>query len=163
MTHKILPMLLILAVLTVALTAGRYGVHAQGQRPLLVVVASMAGIADISSAMLRRAFQGYPAEYRSGKRFLPLNHPIGTTERTRFDRAVLGLGPDEIGRFWVDQRIRGAALPPRTLASADLAVRVVASFPGAITYTDPGLVVAGVKVLTIDGKTDSDPDYFFAR
>ena len=37
------------------------------------------------------------------------------------------------------------------------AVRLVASFPGAITYADPSLVASGLDVLTIDGKAASDP------
>lgn len=155
--------LFVLLLLGVALMPLRPHVRAQAQRPLLVIVASDTGFTDISAASLRRAFEAYPTEYRSGKRLLPINHPVGSGERTRFDRTVLGLSPDEVGLYWVDQRIRGSAQPPRTLASAELAVRVVASFPGAITYTDASLLRPDLKVLTIDGKSPTDRDYLLSR
>jgi hypothetical protein len=156
---------LLLAVLLLPLTALsplQRGARAQAVRPLLVVVAHATGMTDISSALLRRAFGGYSAEYEPGKRLLPLNHPITSPERQRFDRVVLGLAPDEVGRFWVDQRIRNAGQPPRTLPSPELAVRVVLSFAGAITYTTADMVKPGLNVLSIDGKAPTDPNYVFA-
>ena len=138
-------------------------VRAQKPGALLVIVSASIGLSDISSASLRRAFQGYPTEYHPGKRLLPLNHATGSAERTFFDQTVLGLSPGEVGRFWIDQKVRGASQPPRSLPSASLAVRVVASFPGAITYTYPNLVRPGLTVLSIDGKRPTDSDYFLAR
>jgi hypothetical protein len=139
------------------------GVQAAAARPLLVIISSTVGLTDISSALLRRTFQGYPAEYKPGKRLIPLNYPNEAEERHRFDLIVLGLTADEVGRFWVDQRIRGSGSPPRTVPSAELAVRVVLSFAGAITYTTPELVKPGLTVLTIDGKAAGDPNYMLSR
>lgn len=142
----------------------RRGANAQSsQRILVVVVSASTGLTDISSALLRRTFQGFPTEFGSGKRLLPLNHPVKTPDRTRFDRAVLGLTQDEIGRYWIDQKIRGVAEPPRTLGTAEFALRVVASFPGAITYADSSLVRSNLAALTIDGKHPSDPGYLLAQ
>lgn len=155
----LLPILTLLAAIAFP---ARPGVRAEAANPLLVVVSAATGLTDISSALLRRAFEGLPAEYRSGKRLLPLNLPLGSAERVRFDRIVLGLGPDEVGRFWVDQRVRGAAQPPRTL-SVDLALRVVASFPGAISYVDSSALKPGLQVLSIDGKQPSAAGYVFAH
>lgn len=162
MKHKLTLLLVALIFPLLALSPLPRGARAQGSRPLLVVVAHATGLTEISSALLRRAFEGYPAEYQPGKRLLPLNHPISSPERQRFDRAVLGLNPDEVGRFWVDQRIRSAGQPPRTLPSPELAVRVVLSFAGAITYTTANMVKPGLNVLKIDGKAPSDPSYMFA-
>src|SRR5688572_18902988 len=106
-------------------------------KPLVVVVAATAAMKDISTANLRRAFQGMPTDFEGGKRFVPLNHPTGTPARVQFDRAVLGLEPDAVGAFWIDRRIRDESPPPRTVPSADLALRIVASLPGAITYAFP--------------------------
>jgi hypothetical protein len=156
---------LLLAALLLPLAASwplPHDARAQAARPLLVVVGHATGLTDISSALLRRAFEGYPAEYQPGKRLLPLNHPTSSSERQRFDRVVLGLNPDEVGRFWVDQRIRSAGQPPRTLPSPELAVRVVLSFAGAITYTTADMVKPGLNVLKIDGRAPTDPSYLFA-
>lgn len=162
MKRKFLPLLAVLPLLLAAFAPLRHGARAQAARPLLVVVGHATGLTDISTALLRRAFEGYSAEYQPGKRLLPLNHPTSSSERQRFDRVVLGLTPDEVGRFWVDQRIRGNGQPPRTLPSPELAVRVVVSFPGAITYTTAEMVKPGLNVLSIDGRAPTDPNYLFA-
>lgn len=163
MTRNITILSLSAALIFAALAREAPPVRAQPRRHLLVIVSNAVETSDLSFATLRRIFAGGPAEYRPGKRFVPINHPIGTAERALFDRTVMGLAPEDVGRYWVDQRIRGTALPPRTLPSADLVVRVVASLPGAITYTDPKLIGPGLKVLTIDNKAPSDPNYLFPR
>jgi hypothetical protein len=133
--------------------------HAAADQTLLVIVGNATGMTDISLAMLRRAFQSEPTTIPSGKRLIPLNHSIGSPERTLFDRAVLGLEPDEVGHFWINRRIRDEGLPPRTLPSLDMAVRVVATMPGAITYARSNAAVTGVRVLRVDGKLPTDPGY----
>ncbi len=155
----------ILAALLFALSLAlpvQTGVHAQAVQPLLVIVGSTSGIKDISMALLRRAFQGEVAEL-AGKRLIPFNLPNGSAERTRFDRAVLGLEPQDVGRFWINRRIRDEGSPPRTLASVELAVKVVASLPGSISYVAPSKVTPNVRALTVDGKGPTDPGYPFAR
>jgi len=150
----------LLLLLVCMVFPARPGAHAQAFQPLLVIVGSKTGITDISLAVLRRAFQGEPAEH-AGKRLIPFNLPGGTPERTRFDRAVLGLEPQDVGRFWINRRIRDEGAPPRTLTSAELAVKVVASLPGSITYVSPSMVTPNVRVLTVDGKSPTQAGYPF--
>jgi hypothetical protein len=128
-------------------------------KPLLVVVSASAGIKDISTANLRRAFQGLPTDFEGGKRFIPLNHGTGTPTRVQFDRAVLGLEPSAVGAFWIDRRIRDESPPPRTVPTPDLALRIAGSLPGAITYVFPEQLNATVKALTIDGKASTAGGY----
>lgn len=125
---------------------------------LVVVIAASIPVVDISSATLRRVFTGYATEL-GGKRLIPVNQIPNSTYRTRFDRAVLGLTPDEVGRFWVDRRIRDESPPPRTVPSVELAVRLVASLPGIITYVSADLLNAKVRALRVDGMNPSDPGY----
>jgi ABC-type phosphate transport system substrate-binding protein len=140
----------------------RSDVHAQAAaEPLVVIVGSATGIKDIPMALLRRAFQSEPAEYASGKRLIPFNLANTSPARVRFDRALLGLEPQDVARFWINRRIRGEGQPPRTVPSPELAVRVVASLPGAITYVSPSQVTTNVRVLTVDGKAHTAPDYPF--
>jgi hypothetical protein len=130
---------------------------------LVVIIARSTGVTDIASSTLRSAFLGYPAEYKGGKRLIPFNHPTGTSERISFDRALLGLEPGDVGRFWIDRRIRVEGRPPNGVPSADLALRVVAGLPGAISYLATEPTLAAVRVLTVDGKRFSDPGYMFAK
>jgi hypothetical protein len=157
--RRLVHLLTFLALIASVLSPLRSPARADANPGLLVVVGNATGITDISLAMLRRAFQGEPALTPDGKRLVPLNHSVGSPERTLFDRNVLGLEPDEVGRFWINRRIRDEGLPPRTLPSPDLGVRVVASYPGAITYVNAKLVTAGVRVLRVDGKLPTDPGY----
>ena len=146
----------LLVAATVPMTTPQ--VRAAG-KPLVVVVSASAAMKDISTATLRRAFQGMATDFEAGKRFIPLNHPPGTPTRTQFDRAVLGLEPDAVGAFWIDRRIRDESPPPRTVPTPELALRIVGSLLGAITYVFPELVTPAVKVLTIDGKVAGQPGY----
>lgn len=141
----------------------RSTVLAQASAPLLVIVGNATNLKDIPLALLRRAFQGEPAEYTSGKRLVPFNQNSGVPERVRFDRAILGLEPEDVGRFWINRRIRDEGAPPRTLASIELAIKVVASLPGAITYVKQQALPSNVRVLTIDGKSAHQPGYTLAR
>jgi hypothetical protein len=127
--------------------------------PLVVIVNPKVPLKDISSGLLRSAFLGEIAEYAPGKRFIPFNHVPAAPARMAIDRALLGLQPSEVGRFWVDRRIRDQPPPPRTIPSQELALRVVASLPGTISYVYQNLVNASVRVITIDGKASGQPGY----
>ncbi len=154
-----LPRIVCALLLVLALTPmfGR-GARAAG-KPLVVIVGASVPLKDISLALLRRAFLGEAAEYTSGKRLIPINHPPATPMRDQFDKVVLGLKPEEVGRFWIDRRIRDQPPPPKTVPSVELAVRIVMSLPGAISYVTQDMVNDKVHVLTIDGKAAGQPGY----
>jgi hypothetical protein len=149
-----------LGLLVAAASLPGYGasVRAAG-KPLLMVMAVSSSIRDISTPTLRRVFQGLPTEFEGSKRFIPVNHPIGTPARIQFDRTVLSLEPSQVGAFWIDRRIRDETPPPRTVPSAELAMRIAASLPGAITYISPEMVNASVRVLSVDGKSAGQHGY----
>jgi len=132
---------------------------AAGQKTLVLVVARSVPLSDISTSTLRRVFQGMPTALAGGTRFVPLNHPTGMPTRVQFDRALLELEPNTVGAFWIDRRIRDESPPPRTIPSAELAQRIAASLPGAITYVYEEEVSAAVKVLTIDGRSPHQRGY----
>jgi hypothetical protein len=128
-------------------------------RDPLVVVAGIGFPAnDISLAALKTAFRGQTAQV-GGKRVIPINHAVGTEMRIEFDRVVLDLEPSAVGRYWVDRRIRDEGLPPKSIPTAELAVRVVAAVPAAVTYARRNMLNPKVKVLTVDGKSAGDKDY----
>ena len=86
-------------------------------------------------------------------------HPVPTSWGD--PEVVLGLGPDEVGRFWINRRIRDEGLAPRIVTSSELGIRVVASYPGAVTYMRARALPASVRVLTINGVAPGQPDYLF--
>jgi hypothetical protein len=158
MTHKQTPWLLFLLLALAALWPLSVRPASAASKHIVVIMAASTAVGDISSAVLRRAFLGEAAEL-GGKRLVPLNHPPGTPARNTFDRAVLGLSPEQTGAFWIDRRIRAESAPPRAVPSPELATRIVASLPGAITYSTPEHVTAQVKILSIDGKAPGAAGY----
>ena len=60
---------------------------------------------------------------------------------------ILGMGPDRVGEFWVDQLVRARARPPRKLPSPRLMVRVVSQLKGSIGYVPIERLTADVKVV----------------
>ena len=133
---------------------------AQTRHPVVIVVSSVTGGGDISLSKLRAAFESQPTDYR-GMRLIPFNLPLGNSARTLMDRVVLGIAPDRVGAFWIDQRIRSGTSAPRSVNSAEMVLRVTASMRGVIGYVemDPKALPTGIQALSIDGKRPGDPGY----
>lgn len=126
---------------------------------LVAVVARNCNLSDISLGTLRRIFLGETVDGPDGARFVGFNHPPKTRPRVLFDSVVLGMNPDEAARYWVDQRIRGGARPPRTVASIELLRQVIAQLPGAISYLPSSELDASVRALTIGGVASDSNRY----
>lgn len=126
--------------------------------PLAVIVSAKFDLKGLSKGELRQAFLGESVN-AGGRKLLALNLAPKSGERQAFDQAVLGMGPEEVPRFWVDQRIRGKGKPPKTIPSAATLLRLVAKLPGAIGYVPLSAVTDEVRVLAIDGHTPGEGDY----
>jgi hypothetical protein len=125
---------------------------------LQLITSKSNGLTDLSLANLRQAFYGKQVLVGSMK-LVPLNHPPGTADRVVFDRVVLGMGPEEVGRYWIDQKVRGGDSPPRTIESVGLLLRVVAALPAAVAYVREGFSTPDLKIVRLDGRLPSDPRY----
>jgi hypothetical protein len=132
--------------------------HAGLADTLVLIVARDLGLRELSSAVVRRVFLGEPTE-AAGRRLLPFNYATENPLRRDFDRVVLEMSPGEVGRYWVDRRIRGEGLPPRTVPSPAVARAVVTHLLGAIAYVTADQLDASVVALRIDGRDYSDPSY----
>jgi len=131
--------------------------HADGKK-LVVVVAKGSSLTGISRAELKRCFLGEPVT-GGGKTLVPFNAATNTADRTGFDKAVLGMTPDEVGRFWVDRKVRGQSAAPRSLPSAAHMAKVAAKFPGAIGYLPEDQLTSDVQPVAVDGIPYADPHY----
>lgn len=158
--HWLFRALLVLILLGFALvgSAATGDVAAPGTATLVAIVGKSAGAKDISYAQLRRVFGGDAGKI-GGNMLTPFNYVPDHPIRRRFDTLVLAMSPDEIGRYWVDRRVRGLGLPPRTVPSPQTMKGVVARLPGAIGYIDASQIDDSVQVLSIDGKSFRDPGY----
>jgi hypothetical protein len=131
--------------------------HADSKK-LVVVVARGSSLTNISRGDLKRCFTGEPFS-ADGKRLVPFNASPNSAERVAFDKAVLGMSADEVGRFWVDRKVRGQSAAPRSLPSPAHIAKVAAKFPGAIGYVPADQLTQDVQAVSIDGVAHTDPRY----
>jgi hypothetical protein len=108
--------------------------HAEDEVELAVIVHSDNALTSVSAAELESIFTSSRRHWRGGSNIVAFNYPPKHPLRVRFDKAVLRMDPDEVSRFWVDQKIRGRRGAPRQVPSARLMVRVVERLPEAIGY-----------------------------
>jgi hypothetical protein len=146
-------MLLTLAPLLV----GSDPVHAAAKLRLVLVVAKGSRVTDLSRADLKRIFTNERVT-GPGSKLVAFNHEPGSPERVAFDIAVFGMTKDQMGRFWVDRKIRGQASAPRALPSEYMA-KVVEKFPNAIGYLPEHRLTQNLQPVSIDGVAYAAPDY----
>jgi len=137
------------------LVTGRAG--ADG-RKLVVVVAKGSSVTNISRSDLKRCFLSEPVS-AGDKTLVPFNASPSSPDRTGFDKAVLGMSPDEVGRFWIDRKVRRQSAAPRSLPSAIHVAKVAAKFPGAIGYLPADQMTSDIQPVAVDGVPYTDARY----
>lgn len=129
--------------------------------PLVVVVSANSSMKDIGIGRLRRVFLARPTEDTDGRRIVPFNQPPGSSTRVLFDQLALRMDEEEVGRYWIDQKIRGRAGAPRSVSSIALIRKVVAKLPGAMAYIRANHVDKSVRALRVNGKKFDEKGYPF--
>jgi hypothetical protein len=125
---------------------------------LVVVVAKGSQVTNISRSDLKRCFTGEPVAV-ADKTLVPFNAAPSTPERSGFDKAVLGMSPDDVGRFWIDRKVRGQSAAPRSLPSAAHVAKVAAKFPNAIGYLQVDQMTSDIQAVAVDGVAYTDARY----
>ena len=128
------------------------------RKKLVIVVAKGSSITSISKSDLKHCFMGESTS-ADGKPLVPFNAQPKTADREGFDRGVLGMSPDEVGRYWVDRKVRGQSGAPRSLPSVMHVQKVVAKFPNAISYLPADQLTADVQPVKLDGTAYTDSSY----
>lgn len=149
-----------LALVTAAGTSGGpASVDAAAGTPLAVIVHPGTRVDSLSAGELESIFRSQRRHWRGGASIVAFNYPANHPLRVAFDRAVLRMSPDEVSKFWIDQRIRGRAGSPRKVPQPELMVRVVARLEGAIGYAPISEARrANVKIVAIvRGRQVKDP------
>jgi hypothetical protein len=144
--------LIVLAVLLVARSASADG------KKLVLVVAKGSQVTNLSRADLKRCFTGEKVS-AGGNTLIPFNASPNTPERAGFDQAVLGMSPDEVGRFWIDRKVRGESAAPRSLPSSAHVAKVAAKFPNAIGYLPVDALTSDIQAVAVDGVPYTDAHY----
>jgi hypothetical protein len=160
MRRRVVPLLLVLgAVVGVLVALTPRPLRAGNDVALALIVSPGSKLTNIPLSDLRRVFQSERLTDPDGNRLIALNHPPKTPDRVGFDRVVMGMDADAVGRFWIDRKIRGGSGPPRTVESLATLRRVVEKLPGAIGYIRPAQLSNEVRAIRVDGKLPEDPGY----
>ena len=128
--------------------------QAAPDEPLFVIVHAKSPVERVSSYELEALFTRAQTRWDDGSTVYPFSFPPGSEPREQFDRVVLRLSSDQVGRFWLDRRIRGLGLPPKQVPSPTMMVQIVANLPGSIGYVPALRTRTGVKVIAriVQGK-----------
>lgn len=144
-------------VIGLCLLALRQTAQADGKK-LVVVVAKGSSVTNLSREDLKRCFLGEPVS-AGDKPLVPFNLPPSSPERSGFDKAVLGMSPEEVGRYWVDRKVRGQSGAPRSLPSPAHVAKVAAKFPAAIAYLPADQMTSDIQPVSVDGIPYTDARY----
>jgi ABC-type phosphate transport system substrate-binding protein len=129
--------------------------HAVSEESLLVIVHAELQVERVSGYEIEALFTRAQTRWDDGSTVYPFSFPAGSSPRESFDRVVLRLSPEQVGRFWLDRRIRGLGMPPKQVPTATMMVQIVANLPGSIGYV-PAMRTKppGVKVVAriVQGK-----------
>ncbi|WP_437781774.1 hypothetical protein [Sorangium sp. So ce1097] len=139
---KRLSLLLLLALLGMTPSASSFAVEEE----IVVVVNQANPVRAAGRDTLRPIFQTTRTEWY-GRSAVPVNLPEDSPLRQRFDKAVLGLDPEGVARYWIDRKIRGGERPPRKVASSSAVLRLVGEEAGGIGYVAAADVNPSVKVI----------------
>jgi ABC-type phosphate transport system substrate-binding protein len=114
---------------------------------LVVVVHPSVPVARLSAWELEAIFSCTKKSWSDGTNIGAFSYAPEDANRQAFDTIVLHMSPNEVARFWLDQRVRGGARPPRQVPDATLAARLAAKLPGSIAFIPESLVNPDVKVV----------------
>ncbi|HMA92753.1 MAG TPA: hypothetical protein VKP30_08710 [Polyangiaceae bacterium] len=126
---------------------------------LAVVVAKSSPITGLTLNELKRLYLGSVLTGPGGVNVIGVNQAKHSPARTTFERVVLRMSEDELGRYWIDRKIRGNSGPPKSLPSPEYARRAVAGNPTAVTYLRINELGHDVRVIPIDGKLPKAAGY----
>ena len=122
---------------------------AASEEPLEVVIIAhpKTPASKLSRTDLEDIFSTSRRFWSNGQRARPFNLPPKHQVRVAFDRAVLQRSPVEVGRFWIDRRVRGGNPPPKHIPNTKVMLKVIARLPGSIGYVPARLVDDSVQVV----------------
>jgi ABC-type phosphate transport system substrate-binding protein len=138
---------LAIPALLLALGSAPGPLNAGDGESLAIVVNMGVMVSKLTASELEAIFTTSKRTWPDGSNVSVFSYAPDNEVRRTFDKAVLRMSADEVARFWIDQRVRGGAPPPRQVPEPSLAIRLVAKLPGSIAYIPQDLVSPNVKVV----------------
>ncbi len=126
---------------------------------IVIVTQKNSALSDLPLRELKRLYKKEQVTGPDDHALIPLNQAVGAPTRVAFERLVLKMSAEEVGRFWIDRKIRGQTGAPKSVPAVAMLRKVVAALPRTLTYLDVNDLTPDLKVLSIDGKSPGTADY----
>ncbi|MEP6990325.1 MAG: hypothetical protein ABJA80_05280 [bacterium] len=150
-------MLLALATLTAARPAGA---QAKNTGAIAIVVHPEVQVSNLSFAELRRIFLGEQQYWSDRSKVTLLVRAPTAYERSMVLDRIYKMDEDRFRQYWIGKMFRAeVAAGPKIVYSSDMALNLISSIRGSITFVPVSAVTPDVKVLRIDGKLPGEAGY----
>jgi ABC-type phosphate transport system substrate-binding protein len=159
--HRMMAALSIVLALTATRAAAAHAQAAgDASGAVAIVVHPATKIDNLTFDELRRIFRGERQFWPDGSRVTLLVRAPVTQERKLVLQKIYRMNEDAFRQYWIAKMFRAEiAAGPKIVYSSEMARELVTAIPGAIGFMPVGSVGAGVKVVRIDGRLPSDPNY----
>lgn len=153
------------ALLTVAYIAvlshglSQSAVAQRSEHAVAIVAHPDTKVSNLSFDELRRIFRGDRQFWPDGSRITLLVRAPEAQERNLVLNRIYRMTEAEFRKYWIEKMFRAeVAAGPKIVYSTDMTRELVTAIPGAIGFM-PARAAVGVKVIRIDNRLPSDPDY----
>ncbi len=125
-------------------------------QPIVVIINKANDMDNVKLNEIAGIYRGQLEKWEDGQRIVVINRPVDSEIRKDFYQRILKEEPTK--KFFKP----GSPIPVKTMvAESDKAtVRFVATIPNAVGYVYSDEVNDTVRVVAIDDKLPSDPDYY---
>lgn len=149
----------ILALVAFA-TLGASEARAQNRGAVAIVVNPATAVDNLSMLELRNVFLGDRQFWGDGSRIVLLVRAPVAYERDIVLNRIYRMDESQFRQYWIAKVFRAeVSSGPKIVYSNNMTRQLVAALPGAVGFVPASDVDSGMKVLRINGKLPSDPDY----
>jgi hypothetical protein len=128
------------------LLAGIPLTQAARAQTLVVIVNPAVGVQHLTRHEALDIFLGRYRTFPSGVTALPIDLDVDSSERKQFYLILAHKDSSDMVSYWARLTFAGRITPPFSVATARLAIDIVASNPNAIAYVDRALVDNRVQI-----------------
>ncbi len=128
--------------------------------PIAIVVHKDTDVENLSMVELRNIFLANQQFWSNRKRIVLLVRAPKSEERDFVLNTIYQMDEAQFRQYWIAKMFR-AEVPrgPKIVFSTDMMLELVIAIPGSISFVSADEVTDDVRVIRVDGKLPSDPDY----
>jgi len=140
---------LLASIVLVSSVASASAADNEGASPndIVVVVSRQNPLQSLTKEQLESIFLGRTQQFPTGQRAVPVDQVEGSTVRERFYIEILDRTSAQVRSYWSRILFTGRGHPPRSVASSEEVLRILATDAQAIGYIERRFVNDAVTVV----------------